>query len=89
MAAHSWRISLLLERGEMAVADLEIETFGEAATRLHQQRGQAQSLLHRCARGMIAGDFADAERILGEAAGYAGLLEQDRSWPCAWRRLRS
>jgi AAA ATPase domain len=78
MAAHSWRISLLLERGEMAVADHEIETFREAATRLHQQRGQAQSLLHRCARGLIAGDFADAERILGEAAEYAGLLQQDQ-----------
>ncbi len=78
MAAHSWRISLLLERGELAVADHEIETFGEAATRLHQQRGQAQSLLHRCARGLIAGDFAEAERMLGEAAEYAGLLQQDQ-----------
>ena len=32
MAAHSWRISLLLELGELAIVDQEIETFAEAAT---------------------------------------------------------
>ncbi|HET8672724.1 MAG TPA: AAA family ATPase [Thermoleophilaceae bacterium] len=78
MAAHSWRISLLLELGEIATADHEIEAFAEAATRLHQQRAQAQSLLHRCARSLIAGDFERAERLLEEAAGYAGLLQQDQ-----------
>jgi tetratricopeptide (TPR) repeat protein len=78
MAAHSWRISLLLELGRMALADHEIEVFAESATRLHQQRAQAQSLLHRCARCLIGGDFEQAERLLESAAGYAGLLQQDQ-----------
>jgi hypothetical protein len=78
MAAHSWRISLLLELGELATVDYEIETFAETAKRLHQQRAQAQALLHRCARLLISGDFDEAERVLGEAAAYADLLQQDQ-----------
>ena len=78
MAAHSWRITLLLELGELATVDHEIETFAETASRLHQQRAQAQSLLHRCARLLISGDFDEAERVLGEAAAYADLLQQDQ-----------
>ena len=34
MAAHSWRISLLLESGDMATVDQEIETFTANARRL-------------------------------------------------------
>jgi hypothetical protein len=78
LAARSWRISLLLERGEVADVERDIETFAALATRLHQPRGQAQSLLHRCAWAVIQGRFDEAERLLGEAAGYAGLLQQDR-----------
>jgi hypothetical protein len=78
MAAHSWRISLLLELGELAVVDLEIGRFAEAATRLHQQRAQAQALLHRCARLLIAGEFDEAERVIGQSGEYADLLEQDQ-----------
>jgi hypothetical protein len=78
LAARSWRISLLLERGEVADVERDIETFAVLATRLHQPRAQAQSLLHRCAWAVIQGRFDEAERLLGEAAGYAGLLQQDR-----------
>lgn len=77
MIAHSWRISLLLELGEMVVVDREIETFQHAAARLHQQRGQAQALLHRCGQAIIGGRFGEAEGLLGEAAAYAALLQQD------------
>jgi DNA-binding SARP family transcriptional activator len=77
MIAHSWRISLLLELGEMTVVDREIETFQRVAARLHQQRAQAQGLLHRSGRAIIVGRFAEAEALLGEAAEYATLLQQD------------
>ena len=76
MAAHSWTISLRLDKGVL-VEEQEIETFARAASRLHQHRAQAQALLHRCARALIAGRFDDAEQLLGEAAGYAGMLQED------------
>jgi hypothetical protein len=76
--AHSWRISLLLELGDLAIVDREIESFALAASRLHQQRAQVQTLVHHCARAVIAGRFDDAERLLGEAGQDARLLEQDR-----------
>ena len=77
MTAHSWRVSLLLELGELATVDQEIETVAQAASYLHQQRAQAQSLLLRCARELIAGRFDQAEALLVEAAEYAALLQQD------------
>jgi hypothetical protein len=67
-----------MEVGDLAVVDAEIETFAAAAIRLHQPRAQAQSLIHRCARRLLAGDFDEAERALGEAAEFAGLLEEDQ-----------
>src|SRR5689334_6271256 len=78
MAAHSWRISLLLERGDMAAVDTEIETFTANAKRLHQQRAQRQATLHHCARALMVGDFDDAERLLMEAGEYAGRLQADQ-----------
>jgi hypothetical protein len=77
MTAHSWRVSLLLELGELATVDQEIETVAEAATHLHQQRAQAQALMLRCARELIAGRFDRAERLLTEAAEFAALLQED------------
>lgn len=77
MVAHSWRISLLLELGRIAVVDYEIGEFASAAKRLHQQRAQAQALLHACTRAVIDGRFGAAEGLLGEAAAYTELLEQD------------
>jgi hypothetical protein len=78
MAAHSWRISLLLESGDMATVDQEIETFTANARRLHQQRAQGQATLHRCARALMIGDFHEAERLLAEAGEYAGRLQADQ-----------
>lgn len=77
MTAHSWRVSLLLELGELTIVDQEVQTVAEAATHLHQQRAQAQALMLRCARELIAGHFDRAEALLGEAAEFAALLEQD------------
>ncbi len=77
MTAHSWRVSLLLELGELATVDQEIETVAQAANYLHQQRAQAQSLLLRCARELIVGRFDEAEALLTEATEYAALLQQD------------
>jgi DNA-binding SARP family transcriptional activator len=78
MVGHSWRISLLLELGELKIVDREIATFQQAAARLHQQRAQAQGLVHRCARAIMVGRFDEAETLLGEAAAYAPLLAQDQ-----------
>jgi tetratricopeptide (TPR) repeat protein len=80
MVARSWRISLLLERGgpgTRRVIDQEVVTFARTAVQLHQQRAQAQSLIHRCAVALMEGRFEDAERRLGEAAEYGSLLQQD------------
>jgi hypothetical protein len=77
MTAHSWRVSLLLELGELTTVDQEIETVAEAATHLHQQRAQAQALMLRCARELIAGHWDRAEGLLGEAAEFASLLQED------------
>jgi DNA-binding SARP family transcriptional activator len=78
LTAHSWRISLLLELGELADVDLEIEAFARTAERLHQPRGQIGSHLHGCARALIDGRFDEAERLLEKAADFAGLLRQDQ-----------
>ena len=80
MLAHSWRISLLLARGELEVVDREMDAYADAAERLHQQRAKAQALLHRCARLLMAGEFDEAERA---------HRTDGRSTPRCCRRTRS
>ncbi len=78
MLAHSWRISLLLARGDLEVVDREMDAYADAAERLHQQRAKAQALFHRCARLLMAGGFDEAEQLIGQTAEYAGLLQEDQ-----------
>jgi tetratricopeptide (TPR) repeat protein len=78
LIAHSWRISLLLELGDLAMVDHEIETFARTAGRLHQPRGQVGVHVHACARALIAGRYEEAEGALGRAAEFAELLAQDQ-----------
>ena len=78
MLAHSWRISLLLARGELEVVDREMDAYADAAERLHQQRAKAQALFHRCARLLMAGEFDEAEQLIGQTAEYAALLQEDQ-----------
>lgn len=78
LTAHSWRISLELELGRLASVDQEIRTFKRTAKRLLQPRGQVGVHLHACARALIDGRYADAEKSLGEVAEFAGLLQQDQ-----------
>ncbi|MDA0181680.1 AAA family ATPase [Solirubrobacter phytolaccae] len=78
LAARSWRISLLLELGELADVDREIQTFAEAAQTLHQRRARAQSLLHRCARALLAGRYEEGQRLRTAAdAECQDLIEHD------------
>jgi hypothetical protein len=78
LTAHSWRISLLLELGQLAVVEHEIQIFASSAGQLHQPRAQVSAHVHACARALIDGRYDDAERLLGSAADHAGLLQQDQ-----------
>jgi hypothetical protein len=78
LTAHSWRISLLLELGELAMVDDKIDEFARTADRLHQPRGLVGVHVHACARALIEGRYEEAEDLLGKVAEFAALLQQDQ-----------
>jgi predicted ATPase len=75
--ALSWRITLLLELGDIAAAEQGIETFSRLAEEFHQQPSRSYVPLHRATRALIEGRYTDAELLIGEAADRASGMADD------------
>ena len=67
MEMHAYRMSLLLEAGDIAGADREIEGHATLARRLGQPRTQLFVPLHRALRAHLRGDAEEADRRSEEA----------------------
>jgi hypothetical protein len=68
LMARNWRISVLLELGDVARVDQEIARVEHMAGRLHQPRAMAFLPLHHGMRAVMAGRFGEAERLMAESA---------------------
>lgn len=67
LAGHVWRIIDLLELGEVAAADAEIETFAVRATALRQAFNLWQLTSMRAMRALMDGRLQEGERLVEEA----------------------
>jgi tetratricopeptide (TPR) repeat protein len=67
LLGHEYRIVYLLEAGETAAADRQIEEFGVLAQELGQACYQWYTPMFRATRAMMAGDFEEAERLIHRA----------------------
>jgi class 3 adenylate cyclase len=65
--AHVYRLVALLELGDVASADLEIDTYAQLAEDLRQPQHLWHVPLLRGMRAMMDGRFAEAERLAEEA----------------------
>lgn len=65
---HSWRTSLLLERGDLSAVEEAVAVFARLAEDLPQPRARAASMRHRALRATLQGRFPEAERLLDEQA---------------------
>src|SRR4051812_36003672 len=72
-----WTVVDLLELGDVAAADAQIEAASALADVLRRPLYMWWTSLFRCARAQLAGDFEAAERLAGEtfAIGQRGHAE--------------
>jgi len=69
LAGHVWRIIDLLESGDVAAADAEIEQFARLASESGEAFQEWQVVSMRAMRAMMDGRLSDAERLVQEAFG--------------------
>jgi class 3 adenylate cyclase/tetratricopeptide (TPR) repeat protein len=74
LRAHHWRTSMLLELGDLDGLLRELELVERMATELRQPRALAFLPLHRGMLAVMAGRFAEVERLNAEAAAIAARL---------------
>ena len=79
--AHTWRVSLMLELGDLAGVDQSIEAIAQLAGALGEPRGRAYVPLVRAIRALLDGRLEQAERLNMSAAELAGELTQDAIVP--------
>jgi DNA-binding SARP family transcriptional activator len=72
-----WTVVDLLELGDVAGADVQIEAAAALAAVVHRPLYLWWTSLFRCARAQLSGDFDEAERLAGEtlAIGQRGHAE--------------
>jgi tetratricopeptide (TPR) repeat protein len=68
LAGHMWRIIDLLELGDVAAVDAEIETFGSLAAALRQAFNLWQLTSMRAMRALMDGRLEEGERLVQEAS---------------------
>ena len=68
LMARQWRISVLLELGEVAAVDQEIARVEHMATELRQPRAMTFLPLQHGMRAITVGRFDEAERLMAESA---------------------
>ncbi len=79
--AHTWRVSLLLELGDLAGADLSIEAIAQIAGVLGEPRARAYVPLVRAIRALLDGRLEQAEALNMNAAELATEVTQDAIVP--------
>ena len=67
LQAHAWLVVDLLERGDRAAVDAQVEAFEAGANRLRQTLFGWNSLVFRAMRALLAGSLSDADRLAAEA----------------------
>jgi AAA ATPase-like protein len=67
VSASRWRFTDLLEDGDVAAADRELDSHAELAQRLHQPFLQALTIQFRAMRAIMQGRFRDGEALAAEA----------------------
>jgi class 3 adenylate cyclase/tetratricopeptide (TPR) repeat protein len=67
LQGHHWRLTDLLEIGDIAAADQELEAHAHLAHELRQPYYLWQTQLRRALRAQMSGDFDDAERLAQQA----------------------
>ena len=67
LLARNWRISVLLELGDIASADQEIARVEQMGNELRQPRAMAFLPLHHGMREIASGRYEEAERLMAES----------------------
>jgi DNA-binding CsgD family transcriptional regulator len=62
--AHGWRFMLFMERGEIALAEAEVEGIERLNPRLRQRTYLWAALLHRTMLALMRGQLVEAERLI-------------------------
>ncbi len=78
---HTWRVSLLLELGDLAGVDLSIEAIAQIAGALGEPRARAYVPLVRAIRALLGGRLEQAEELNMKAAELATEVTQDAIVP--------
>ncbi len=68
----TWRILSLLELGDIAAVDREIDAYGRESAKVRLPHNVWYLGLVRSARAFLVGDFVEGERLATEAAGVRG-----------------
>ena len=94
VSASRWRFTDLLEDGDVAAADHELDSHAELAERLHQPFLLAHTTQFRALRAIMQGRFRDGEalaedaRLQAQRAGnpLAGTVHGAQMFPVWWQR---
>ena len=62
--AHAWRLISFMERGNIALAEAELETIARLETRLRQPTYASAVLFYRIMLALMRGELAEAERLI-------------------------
>ncbi len=79
--AHTWRVSLMLELGDIAGVDRSIEAIAQIAGALGEPRAKAYVPLIRAIRALLDGRVEQAERLNATAAELANEVTRDAIVP--------
>ena len=79
--AHTWRVSLMLELGDLAGVDQSIEAIAQIAGALGEPRARAYVPLVRAIRALLDGRVEQAEQLNMSAAELASEVTQDAIVP--------
>jgi tetratricopeptide (TPR) repeat protein len=77
LQGHHWRLTDLLELGDIAAADRELDAHARAARELRQPYYLWHTTLRRALRAQMAGDFGAAERLADEAWRMGAEIDPD------------
>jgi tetratricopeptide (TPR) repeat protein len=67
LQGHYWRLTDLLERGDLPAVDAALHAYAQLATALRQPLYQSRVAFRQAMRAMIEGRFADAEGLAQQA----------------------
>ncbi len=75
LQGHAWLVLNLLEDGDIAAVDAQIEAFIEGAERLRQPFYLWNAGVYRAMRAMLSGALSDAERLAADALALGAATE--------------